>query len=237
MSAPATRIGLLGGTFDPVHFAHLRVAVELRERLGLDRVDFLPNHRPVHRGRPGAAATQRLAMLELALEGVSGLGIDLRELRRETRSFTVDTLRGWCEAHGPQVPVFFLGTDAFANFDSWQDWETILELAHLVVMDRPGAERSAFATRLLAERSGSADRPVGDARGLDIRAGRIDLVDVTQLDISATAIREHVAAGRDTRFLLPEAVRAYMYRHGLYLDRHPTNRALSRGEPRSEHEQ
>lgn len=214
MTHDTPRIGLLGGTFDPIHHGHLRSAVELRERFHLDRLDLVPNHRPVHRDRPGATTAQRLDMLRLAIADVSVLGVDTREVERDAPSFTVETLRAVRHARPDACPVFFLGVDAFAEFDSWHCWQEILGLAQLVVVDRPGAQWSRFARELLAAHAPPRDHP-----GERLRPGIVQRVDVTQLDISATTIREHVNTGRDVRYLLPEPVRQYIVDHGLYRTR------------------
>ena len=207
------RLGLFGGTFDPVHFGHLRAALELAEGAALERLYLLANHRQVHRDPAAASTEDRLAMLDLAVAGVERLEVDPREALRDGPSYTVDTL----EAVRAEVPdatlVFFMGMDAFSGFPGWHRPERILELANLVVVDRPGAAPSGAAAALLAdriERSGE--------RIVDGRAGVIERRAVTQLEISATAIRDAVRAGRSPRFLLPDDVRGYIREKGLYRD-------------------
>lgn len=203
------RIGLLGGTFDPVHFGHLRPAVEVRSVLALDELRLLPCRVSPLRDAPAAAPEHRLAMLRLALDGHRDLVLDARELEREPPSYTVDTLAS-LRAEQPEARLYFvLGADAFASFDQWHRWPEILELAHLVVTCRPGASREIPA--------GLADRVGEDAGALEAApAGGVLLQPVTQLDISATAIRELAAAGGDLRYLLPEPARQYIERHRLY---------------------
>ena len=210
---PGRRLGLFGGTFDPVHFGHLRAALELAEGAALERLLLLPNHRPVHRGPTAASTADRLAMLDLAVEGVARLGIDPREALRDGPSYTVDTLEAVAAEEPGATLVFFMGMDAFSGFPGWHRPGRILELANLVVVDRPGAEPSAEAHALLETRR----RAVGPTI-VDGRAGAIERRSVTQLEISATRIREAVRSGRSSRFLLPEPVRGYIREKGLYRD-------------------
>lgn len=205
------RIGLFGGTFDPVHHGHLRTALELREVLALDVVRLLPNHLPAHRGPTGADPAQRLAMLRASVDGVPGLQVDDRELLRDGPTYTVDTLEALAsESPGAEL-VFCLGVDAFDDFLDWHRPERILELAHLVVVERPGATLSAPAAALIARQSEQIGTTLSHAR-----AGVIERHALTRLEISATRIRRDVAAGRDVRFLLTEPARAYILENRLY---------------------
>lgn len=204
------RIGLFGGTFDPVHFGHLRPALELRDSLQLDVVRLLPCHLPAHREQPGATSAQRIAMLELAVADTQGLVVDDREAQRDTWSYTVDTLTAFRLEYPEAELVFFLGMDAFSRFTTWHQYDLILTLAHLVVIDRPGASVDGDEERLLMSRQVSALSDVSTP------AGAIILQQVSQSDISATRIRALVADGRDIRFLLPEVVRDYIIEHKLY---------------------
>lgn len=205
------RIGLFGGTFDPVHFGHLRPAVELAEAYALDTLFLLPNHRPVHRGPARASTKHRIAMLELAIRTVDHLAIDAREALRETPSYTFETL---CELHAEQphaTLLFFMGMDAFAKYDTWHQWEEILGLTNLVVVNRPGARHSSFSANLLARQQ--------EAHGLSIsngRSGVIEVIDVTQLSISSTDIRRRIKSELTVRFLLPDAVSEYIVANSLY---------------------
>jgi len=207
-------IGLFGGTFDPVHHGHLRVALEACEGLGLDLLRLLPCRQPPHRGTPGASATARRAMLELAVAAEPRLVVDARELDRPGPSYTVDTLAGLRTEIGPERPVALLvGADAFAGLPSWHRWRELVTLAHLVVLERPG-HRSALPAELemlVAER-----RLAGPAGLREAAAGGVLFWPVIQLEISASAVRAAVAAGRSTRYLVPESVLDYMTRHALY---------------------
>jgi nicotinate-nucleotide adenylyltransferase len=197
-------IGIFGGAFDPVHFGHLRAALEVREALGLDEVRLLPLSVAVHREQPAADGALRLRMLEAAVARAPGLVADDRELRRSGGSYTVDTLTDMRAELGANPPLCLLvGGDAFNGFFEWHRPWDILNLAHLVVMRRPGsmlprdpALRDELARRRTESRADLQAAP----------AGRIWLLSVTQLDISSTRIRRALARGDSPRFLLPDAV-------------------------------
>ncbi|AOY90252.1 nicotinic acid mononucleotide adenylyltransferase [Marinobacter salinus] len=205
---------IYGGTFDPVHHGHLRLALEISDRLGVDQVSLMPCHIPPHRGDTGASSGQRLRLLELAIADEPQLRIDDRELTRAGASYTADTLRQLRNELGPDEPlVMVVGTDAFAGFDRWREWQQIPDLAHIVVVRRPGPELASdgVPARLLAERS--AHDP--DA----LRAqpcGLILELDPPLLDISATGIRGRIADGRSPRYLVPDSVWLEIRRQGLY---------------------
>ncbi len=207
-------IGIFGGTFDPVHFGHLRPLLEVQQALGLDEVRLIPSFIPPHRETPGASAEQRLAMLELAAAETPGFVIDQRELQRGGPSYTVDTLQSLRGELGEQKSIcLIMGLDAFAGLDSWHQWQRLTELAHIVVMQRPGG---------LLAKAGAVAELIKQRQVLDVAelqqqaAGRVWFQSVTQLEISATAIREFVVHGQDVRFLMPDSVRHYMEAHGLY---------------------
>ncbi len=208
-------LGICGGTFDPVHYGHLRPALEVMEALAPAEVAFIPNACPPHRDTPGASSQQRLRMLEAAVAGQSGFYVDRRELDREGTSWTVDTLASLREEYPGRSLCLMLGTDAFAGLPGWHRWRDLLSLAHLVVMQRPGwtLPENRDLERLLGRYR------AGDAGELQQQpAGRIWLQNVTALDISATRIRALAAGGRDLRFLLPEGVREIICNEGLYGD-------------------
>jgi nicotinate-nucleotide adenylyltransferase len=202
-------IGLLGGTFDPIHNGHLRAALEVRDALGLPSVRLVPLNAPPHRDPPRAPAKTRVEMIDAAIRGVPELALDTREMERGGISYTLDTLKSLRDEF-PGEPLFLLvGSDAFRHFPAWHRPGDILELAHLVVMNRPGEGRSAHYT----------DRVVDTTSALaGSLAGRILYQPVTQLDISATGIREMVKRGRSPRFLLPDAVLEILTARGLYRD-------------------
>lgn len=195
-------LAILGGTFDPIHIAHLAVAWEAAELLDAD-VRLMPAAVPPHRPPPIADATTRVAMLRAALRGQDRLGLDTRELARGGPSYTVDTLAELRAEEGDRPIVLLLGADAFAALQGWHRWHALFEAAHIGVLSRPGVARDWPAE--LAEQM--VARQVADPRQLCGQpAGKIVELDVTPLDISATRIRDLLAAGRDPRYLLPEAL-------------------------------
>ncbi|MFZ5467479.1 MAG: nicotinate (nicotinamide) nucleotide adenylyltransferase [Pseudomonadota bacterium] len=228
-------IGILGGTFDPVHHGHLRLAEEVREALGLGQVRFIPAFQPPHREAPVASARHRLAMLHLAVQDNEAFVVDTREYDRGGPSWMVDTCASLRDEFADRPLVLIMGMDAFNGFTRWRDWRGILERVHLAVASRPGARAEGEAAALLAARGctpDGLDRCVWNASGLaagkpeggppmDGRhqpppAGRIVEVPISALDISATRLRELAAQNHSTRYLLPEAVREYLLEHRLY---------------------
>ncbi len=206
-------IGIYGGTFDPVHYGHLRTAWEVAEQLGLTRMLMLPARTPPHRDAPSADAMQRSAMLALALRGQDRLTIDDRELRREGPSYMVDTLRSLREEFPSDSLCLVLGCDAFNGLESWHEWEMLTELAHIVVMTRPDCvlpEEGAVA-RMLAEKR---VKKVGQLAAAN--AGHVLLCEVRELAISASAIRDIIGAGGDPRYLLPNSVWEFIQAQELY---------------------
>lgn len=205
-------IGLLGGTFDPIHFGHLRAAEELGERYGLDQVRLLPC-RPGHRHSPIAPEAERLAMTRLAAAGNPRLVVDDRDLRRAGPTYSIDTLRELRAEFGDTPLVLIMGMDAFAGLPGWKDWRRLIELAHLLVAHRPGGH-AALVPELqtfLSEHQSTDPKALADSP-----AGRVSLAPLTALDISATRIRALLAAGQSPRYLLPEPVLEHIERLGLY---------------------
>lgn len=204
---------MLGGMFDPVHFGHLRSAVELREVLGLAEVRLVPCAKPPHRPPGHVTAQQRAHMLQLAVDGEPGLRVDERELQRDTPSYSVDTLLS-LRAELPDTPLcLVVGRDAFCGLPSWHRWTELFALAHIVVLDRPGHATPIPAP--LAE-------AIGDRRSVapqDLHgslSGRVFFQPVTQLEISSTALRAAIAAGRSVRYLVPDPVYRFIQEHRLY---------------------
>lgn len=215
MSEPVAvrRVGLLGGTFDPVHIGHLRSALEVAEFMCLDELRLLPNARPPHRDTPQVAAEHRLSMVRSAVQGVERLTVDDRELARDMPSYTIDTLesiRAQLQAHDQLFLV--LGWDAFCGLPSWHRWEELLQHCHILVLQRPDAdvEPPDALRNLLAARSES------DPTAMSGPAGHISFVWQTPLAVSATQIRQLLASGKSVRFLVPDAVLAYIEAHDLY---------------------
>jgi nicotinate-nucleotide adenylyltransferase len=207
-------IGILGGTFDPIHLGHLRPALDCLEGLGLDEVRFIPLGVAVHRPQPRASAAARLEMLEAAIAGQPGFVTDARELDRPGGSYTYDTLRSVRGDLGWQRPLCLLvGEDAFRGFLDWHRPRAILDLAHLVVMRRPGSPGTWDGA--LAALYGEHGRD--DPAALRARPGGCILCrEVTQMDIASTRIRDLVGRGLSPRYLVPEPVLQIIERAGLY---------------------
>ncbi len=197
-------IGIFGGTFDPIHHAHLRTALELLQRLSLAQVLFVPGARQPLRDPPKASVTTRLEMVSAAVRDESRFAVDTRELERPGPSYTVDTLESLRADHPRRALCLMLGMDAFLSLPRWRRWEELCGLANIVVAHRPGWRppgRGAIADLLESRGTDNA------AELHSNRAGRVLVTPVTQLDISASRIRELAAAGKDPRYLVPDSVR------------------------------
>lgn len=199
-----TLTGIFGGTFDPVHYGHLRTAFEMLQALAFDEVRFIPCGDPPHRGETFAGSKQRLEMVRVAIEGQPGFVVDDREVRRDGPSYTVDTLIELRREFPSRCLGLIIGMDAFLGLPRWHRWDEILENAHIVVAHRPGWRAPDMGPL------GDLLSNFGTHRVQDLHenlSGRIHIHAVTQLEISSTEIRELVDAGRDPRFLMPDAVR------------------------------
>lgn len=206
-------IGILGGTFDPIHFGHLRTALELYQALDLAEVRLIPCHQPVHCKLPVASPEHRLAMVQKAVISEPALRVDDCEIQRQGPSYMVDTLRILHE-NTPHTPLcLIMGIDALLSFTSWHQWEEILTLAHLVVAHRPQYQlpHTGIVADLLKERLKH------NATNLhETLAGHILLHPVTPLEISSTDIRKQIAMDKNPRYLLPDSVYDYIKQHGTY---------------------
>jgi nicotinate-nucleotide adenylyltransferase len=203
-------IGLFGGTFDPVHYGHLRSALEVKEIFGLKEVRLIPSSQPPHRDQPAATAPMRLHMLELAIKNQPGLIIDTRELNRQGASYMVDTLKSLRQEFKDEPLLLFIGSDAFNHLKTWHQWKHLFYHSHIVVMTRPGFEiqnLDEFFKARLATGITELAHNVG---------GKLYFQQVTQLDISATAIRNMIAEQQNPGFLLPDTVIAYIRQNNLY---------------------
>lgn len=207
---------LYGGTFDPVHDGHLAIARAARDTLQAE-IRLMPAADPPHRPPPGAGATDRAAMLELAVAGEAGLRVDLRELRRDLPSRSVDTLRELRREIGDERPVaLLLGADSFAGLPGWKEWRALPGLAHFVVASRAGSplDHDRLDPALAEAIEG---RVVDDPAALRAApAGAVMYLRQPLHPQSATAIRAAIVAGGAWRDLVPAAVAAYIERHGLY---------------------
>lgn len=196
--------GVFGGTFDPIHYGHLRTAFELLQALGLAEVRFVPNADPPHRGATVASAKLRRRMVEVAVRGQAGFIVDDREFGRDGPSYTVDTLESLRAEHGGDSLCLIIGMDAYLGLTSWHRWDEILDIAHIIVAHRPGwriPDTGELGELLAAHGS----RDVADLGSKPY--GCIYDHAVTQLEIASSEIRNLIKAGRDPRFLMPDAVR------------------------------
>lgn len=211
-----TPLGILGGTFDPVHRAHVRLAQEAYAQLGLAQVVWIPSGSPPHRDQPYASAEHRLAMVKLAIGNDTRFMLDDSEVRSTAPSYTATTLQRLRKLHGARPLVLLLGTDAFLGLTSWYCWHDLFSLAHIAVATRPGyaLDTEAMDPALCKEylrRRGSDPRCLTGQT-----AGSVVTFAITPLDISASSIRERLAAGQETQDLLPKTVLDYIAHNHLY---------------------
>lgn len=206
-------IGVFGGTFDPIHYGHLRTAFEMLQALRFEEVRFIPCGDPPHRGETFASAEDRLQMVRVAAEQQSGFVVDDIEVRRDGPSYTIDTLLSLREEFPRRSLGLILGMDAFLGLPRWYRWTEILQVAHIVVAHRPGW-RAPDIGPLGALLNEHGTHRVDDLH--ESISGRIHIHAVTQLEISSTEIRELVDAGRDPRFLMPDDVRNVIAKSACY---------------------
>ena len=208
-------LAILGGTFDPVHFGHLRSAVEVCQALQVEQVRLVPAFIPVHRSEPGCSAEQRLEMLRLGIDDPVLLGVDDREIRRGGRSYMIDTLHSVRAEVGDSEPLsLVLGVDAFNLIHEWHRWRELLDVAHLVVLARPDSliDVNTDVAAWMQDRRAEPEQLQGCSFGL------ICELQLTQMAISATTIRHMVRAGEPIEYLLPVRVIDYIRREALYRD-------------------
>jgi nicotinate-nucleotide adenylyltransferase len=203
-------IGVFGGTFDPVHLGHLRIAEEVRETFSLDRVYFVPARvQPLKVAAGCAGADERVRMLKMSLAGNAFFRASSIEIKRGGISYSIDTVRHFARRFG-QI-YFIMGMDAFLDIGRWKDWPELLSTADLVVMVRPGMEFSGFPAGLKRQ-----VRKVGEATYEHASGRRIYMLRITQLDISSTRIRELARTGRSIKYLVSASVERYIISRGLY---------------------
>jgi len=207
-------IGILGGTFDPIHYGHLRTALDVQQRLLLDEVRFIPCGEPPHRNKPIAEPLQRLAMVRAAIAGQAKFTVDDRELRRDGPSYMVDTLISLKHDFKTESLCLILGTDAFNGLEQWYEWQQIFELTNIAVMRRPDVDGKANINKHLFS--------LIKHRLLDVDAlrksqhGGVCFVPVTQLEISATMIRQQWQQNKDIQFFLPDPVLTLIQQQNIY---------------------
>ncbi|MDH5435908.1 MAG: nicotinate-nucleotide adenylyltransferase [Gammaproteobacteria bacterium] len=206
-------IGILGGTFDPVHNGHVQIALDVHHALGLQETRLIPCGIPPHREMPVASAAQRLAMLELVVNDHIELSVDQRELEREGPSWMVDTLASLRNELSELSLCLILGVDAFNHLDSWHEWQTLISLAHIVIADRPDCTLvqsgtvATFLNQHLTDNKQDLLKQV---------AGYIYRCPVTQVDVSSTQVRETIRSGDDVNKLIPGNVWAYIQKQAIY---------------------
>jgi nicotinate-nucleotide adenylyltransferase len=212
-------IGILGGTFNPIHFGHLRMAQELADSLQLSQVRFIPSANPPHKNKPEVSAQHRASMVQLAIADNPLFKLDTRELERTGASYTIDTLISLCEELGSNAAIcLMMGSDAFTKLDSWHRWDELLNYCHIILVQRPKQQPSAKTEKLSDKMthflSGHYTENLDDLA--EKSAGYIHMQQITAQDISATKIREKLAAGNSAKYLAPEAVLAYIQQQKLY---------------------
>ena len=213
---PHAPIGIFGGTFDPIHFGHLRLAEEMAEAIGLERVRFIPAGQPPHRAAPRTAAVHRLEMVRRAVSGNPRFEVDAREVNSPRPSYTVDTLAALrAELGEAQTLWLLMGADAFLGLTGWHEWQRLFELAHIAVAARPGAQLMQSDAMPDLLRHAVSHRQVADGSAAG-PAGAVLLCRMTPLDISATAIRDTLSRQGSARYLLPDAVLGYIHEQKLY---------------------
>ena len=211
MSSRGNPIGLLGGTFDPIHYGHLRLAIEAHEALDLDHVRLIPLYTPGHREAPVATPATRLEMVR-AVAGPP-IEVDVREIERGGTTYTVDTLMEFRDDWPDRSLCLLMGLDAYHSLPAWHRAGELLDLAHIVVATRPDAEQQTHP---------GLDELIGNAHADSVTelhantAGRVFFLDIPLLPIASSDLRERCAAGRDIRHLVPDAVRAIIANEGLY---------------------
>ena len=213
MTALNKPIAVLGGTFDPIHNGHLRLALQMRDHLGLERILLVPSARPPHRRLPGATPGQRAKWIRVATTGEPGLYLDDRELIRPGPSYTVETLES-LRTELPETPLcLVMGNDVLAELESWHRWREILDFAHIVTVPRPGFEGSLPKPiwDLVVEHGTDTLEDLGKSLG-----GKVYNADLPLLDISGTRIRNLIAKGYSPRYLLPVEVLRDIEELGIY---------------------
>jgi nicotinate-nucleotide adenylyltransferase len=209
-------IGILGGTFNPIHLGHLHLANQLQTRLGFDSIRFMPAALPALKDTPSATAEQRAEMVKIAIANQPHFSLDTRELSRAGTSYTIDTLISLREELGDEVSLFWLmGFDAFAHLNAWHRWQDLLNYAHLIVVKRP---HSADLSNLSAEVKTLLEKhETKNVEEVKKQAyGKILIQEIAALDISSTKIREKIAQDKDVRSMVPEALLSYIQQHQLY---------------------
>ena len=212
------RLGLFGGTFNPIHLGHLRAAVEVREAFNLDRLLLVPSAQPPHKMADHVAnAEDRLEMVRLSVQGEPSLEASDVELARPGLSYTIETLRYFQDRFGPESDIHFIvGQDAFSEITTWKSYQALFVTAHFIVMTRPSSKLRSLEDFIHTQISAEYQYEPTSNRYSHPRWRTIFCLDITHLDISATKIREWIRRGRSIRFLVPDAVQGFINKKGLY---------------------
>lgn len=211
------KIGILGGTFDPIHLGHIQPLQEVKEALALDKVWLMPNHIPPHKQQPNSSTADRLAMARLVCEQYDWLELCDIETQRQTPSYSVETLATLRRAHPNNHFLFIMGMDSFASLPSWYHWQRLFSLCHIVLCQRPGwslDNHSEMNTILAARQADKSQLDSAVAQGQ--QAGLILPVAITPQPYSSTAIRAQLLTGELTIEGLPDEVSQYIQQHQLY---------------------
>lgn len=210
----AHRVGVLGGTFDPIHYGHIQPAINVAKQLALDELTLMPAHIPPHKQATHVSAAHRLKMTELAAEAFPFINVDGRELARDTPSYTSETLAQISQER-PDIQLFFLvGMDSLLTFTRWHQWRDILTHCHLIVSVRPGYDKSLLSV----EDQAALRRYICDSTKTlqHDKAGKIHLLNQPTVNISSTQLRAAISQGRFDHTMQPQSVIDYIKRHNLY---------------------
>ena len=212
------RLGLLGGTFNPIHIGHLRAAVEVQAAFNLDKLLLIPSANPPHKPADHVADAQdRLEMVRLAIKGVPSLEVSDVELTRPGPSYTIETLRHFQDRYGLKSDIHFIvGQDAFSEITTWKSYKALFSTAHFIVMTRPGSKLSRVEHFIHSHISEAYQYDPAHNQYMHPEWCTIFCIDITHIDISASKIRDHIRHGRPIRFLVPDTVEAFIAAKGLY---------------------
>jgi nicotinate-nucleotide adenylyltransferase len=213
-------VGIFGGTFDPIHYGHLRIAEEIVETVGLQKMYFVPAGIPRLRHAPVALPQHRVEIVRLAIQKNPVFVLDEREIYRDGVSYSIDTVREFKQEFGEEIRLcFVLGVDAFIKLTEWNNWRELFNLCHFIISTRPGYMLTSINELLPKElKKECSQRWISSADSLkNDTSGLIFIASTTMLDISATSIRAHIAAGRSVRYLVPDIAINYISANKLYL--------------------
>jgi nicotinate-nucleotide adenylyltransferase len=216
MSPKKKRVGLFGGTYNPIHFGHLRGAEEVREACHLDEVIFIPSAIPPHKATKGIIDPKhRMEMVKLAIASNPYFSVSEIELSRPGKSYSIDTLRHFCE--GCTGTFFFiLGGDAFVEIETWKDFQNLFTFCHFIVMARPGFQKTPVASQLPDALTSAFQYDLETKVWVHLSGYHLHFREISFLDISSTKVRELISRGESVRYLIPPETEAYIYKHGLY---------------------